>query len=154
MLILWDIDFTNKYLKIFYVKYSCNLYCIPRNETSQFCVGWVNSDWKRYFVSLHGDLVGEIVKVMSGRFRDQAPRWRVFEREKEREEERDLEIDPTDVNYRVYVLLHPVRSRTFISRAFKSASFLRSDISQRPSRPNNFGQPILSMPSGRQCQSG
>lgn len=140
----------NTYLKTLYIKYSCDFYCVPRNETSQFCIGWVKSDWKRDFGSFHSDLVDEIVKVNEWKIsRSSVDDW---ERKREEEQVIDLEIDST-TSIIVHVLLHPVRSRTFVSRTFKSVSFLRSDNSRRPSRPNNFGKPILSMSSRRQCQS-
>lgn len=73
------------------------------------------------------------------------------EREKEREWDRYLcvEIKSPDVNYRVYASFC-IRTVEDVRIPFKSTSFLRSGISQRPSATEYFGWPMSSMPSGRQ----
>jgi len=86
-----------------------------------------------------GDLAAAF-KVTSEGFRGQLPCRRQPEREKERERNRDLcvEIDSPDVSRRVRVLLHPVRSRTFVYRS-------NPPLSTIPTFPGDLRDRILQL---------
>lgn len=108
---------------MFYIKYSCGLYCIPRNETSQFCIGWVKSDWKRDFGSFRGDLVDEIVKVNEWKISRSSDAL-MIERERERKNRSQISklIPRRQLSHTSFYIRYD-RGRLYPARSNLSLSF-------------------------------